>query len=126
MSDFWNEFQGADEYVKFEEHGDSVTGTVVSVGVKDWDDGSRSPQVFVEVEDGTVKCVTASQVMLKKALAEAKPTPGDLLRVTYTGDGEKKPGRSAAKIFTVDVKRGDPPAASVGASAPANDDPFGV
>lgn len=126
MSEFWDQFQGADEYIKFESHGDTVAGRVKSIGVKEWDDGSTSPQVFLEDADGTVKCVTASQVLLRSALAEKRPSVGDLLAVTYVSDGIAKPGRSAPKQFKVDVKRGEGAPVAPAAPAPAADaDPFG-
>jgi hypothetical protein len=43
--------------------------------------------------------------MLKAALAEHEPDEGDWIRITYTGDGERKPGRAPTKLFAVEVRR---------------------
>ena len=89
------------DYIKFEEVGDSVSGVVLSVGAHRWDDGTVSPQIVLETDDGE-KTVTAGQVRLKAALAEKRPEVGDLLSITYT-ELEKRTGGKTLKHFDVKV-----------------------
>lgn len=110
------------DYIKFDEVGDTVTGTVVAVRAHRWDDGSVCPQVIINV-DGEEKTITAGQVRLKVALAEQRPEPGDLLTVTFT-ENEKRAGGKTLKHFDVQVQRGNgkapsKPAAKASAPAPA-------
>ena len=111
----WDEI-GADtgEYVKFNEVGDTVTGTVTALGVKHWDDGNKSPQLTLDTDEGP-KTLTAGQVRLKLALAEQRPEVGDRIRVELT-QIEKRSGGKTLKHFKVDVQRGSTAAA---AAAPA-------
>lgn len=96
------------DYIKFESPGDTVTGTVIEVRTHTWDDGSKCPQVLLDV-DGDEKSLTAGQVQLKALLAEQRPEAGDTLTVTFTGT-EPRPGGKTLKRFTVNVERGSKPA----------------
>lgn len=118
-TDIWDQFAGSDEYFKFNEIGDSVAGEVVTVTVKQWQDGKESPQLLLKLDDGTTTTVTAGPVMLQRALAEQRPRPGDRVAIAYTGVGEAQPGRSAPKLFDVAVKRADSAAESATAETPA-------
>jgi hypothetical protein len=89
------------DYIKFEEVGDSVSGIVLSVGAHRWDDGTVSPQIVLDTDEGE-KTVTAGQVRLKAALAEKRPEVGDLLSITYT-ELEKRTGGKTLKHFDVKV-----------------------
>lgn len=93
------------DYIKFEEVGDTITGTVLSVGAHRWDDGSVSPQVLLQTADGEEKTITAGQIRLKAALAEKRPEVGDTLTVKYT-ELEKRAGGKTLKHFEVDVIKG--------------------
>lgn len=104
------------DYIKFDNIGDTVTGTVVAIRVHRWDDGKVSPQVLLDVA-GEEKTITAGQVRLKAALAEQRPEPGDLLTVTLC-DVEKRQGGKTLKHFDVSVVRGGG-AARGAAPAPA-------
>lgn len=102
------------DYIKFDNVGDTITGTVLSVGAHKWDDGTVSPQVLLQTADGEEKTITAGQIRLKAALAEKRPEVGDTLTVTYT-ELEKRAGGKTLKHFDVKVNKG----ASAGfASAP--------
>ena len=92
------------DYVKFENVGDTVTGTVVAIRAQRWDDGKVDPQIILTV-DGDEKTVTAGQVRLKAELATQRPEPGDLITITMT-DVEKRAGGKTLKHFSVDVVRG--------------------
>jgi hypothetical protein len=124
----WDEI-GADsgEYVKFDRIGDSVVGTITSLGVKTWDDGSKAPQLGLDTEDGP-KTLTAGQVRLKLALAEQRPEVGDRIRVRLS-DIEKRQGGRTLKHFEVDVQRAGAntapaPAAAGKSSGWADEAPF--
>jgi hypothetical protein len=99
------EMQISSDYIKFENPGDTVTGTVTNIGIHRWDDGTVSPQITLDV-DGETKTVTAGQVGLKALLAEKRPEVGETLTVTFTGI-EKRAGGKTLKKWTVDVERAD-------------------
>ena len=93
------------DYIKFDTVGDSITGTVLSIGAHRWDDGSVSPQILLETEEGEEKTVTAGQIRLKAALAEERPEVGDKIFIKFT-ELEKRAGGKTLKHFEVKVKRG--------------------
>lgn len=99
------------DYIKFDQVGDTVTGTILASRIHRWDDGTASPQLLLDV-DGEEKSLTAGQVRLKAALAEKRPENGDTITVTLT-DIEKRSGGKTLKHFDVKVDR------SGGAAAPA-------
>ena len=104
------ELQTSSEYVKFENVGDTVSGTVVNITAHKWDDGSVSPQILLQTVEGQ-QTVTAGQVRLKAMLADKRPEVGDLLKITMTGV-EKRAGGQTLKLWDVDVTHGGDPAAT--------------
>jgi len=105
------------DYVKFENIGDTVTGTIITIRARRWDDGKVSPEVLLDVQ-GEQKTMTAGQYRLKAALSEHRPEPGDVLTVTMT-NVEKLAGGKTRKHFAVEVVRGNGKApAPAAASAP--------
>ncbi len=107
------------DYVKFDNIGDTVSGKILVVGIKRWDDGSVAPQLVLDTADGE-KTLTAGQVRLKAALAEKRPEEGDTLTVTLR-DIEKRAGGKTLKHFDVAVARnGDPAATAPATPAPAS------
>jgi hypothetical protein len=103
------------DYIKFDQVGDTVTGKVIAVRKHVWDDGSVSPQLLLDTDEGE-KTLTAGQVRLKAALAEKRPQPGQSVTITLT-DVEKRAGGKTLKIF--DVQVGTP--VTVKTEAPAAD-----
>jgi hypothetical protein len=102
-NDFWSDpemFQSGD-FIKFNDVGDSVTGTITAVRKHMFEDGKVVPQIELDTADGP-KTLTAGQVRLKAALAEKRPGVGDLLTVTLTGI-EKRAGGKTLKHFDVTV-----------------------
>jgi hypothetical protein len=93
-------------FVKFENVGDSVVGIIKQVREGKDFNGNPCPELILEDDDGDERTVTAGQVLLRAALAEKAPQPGDKIRITYSGVGEGKPGKAPAKLFTVEVKPG--------------------
>lgn len=104
------ELQTSSEYVKFENVGDTVSGTVINITAHKWDDGSVSPQILLSTVDGQ-QTVTAGQVRLKAMLADKRPEVGDLLKITLTGV-EKRAGGKTLKLWDVEVTSGGDPAAT--------------
>lgn len=91
------------DFVKFENVGDSVVGTITAIRKQRFqgDDGDQyAPQLDLTLDDGTEVTLTAGQWQLKKLLIEQRPDVGDRIKVVHTG----KQGRS--KLFTLAVKRG--------------------
>lgn len=98
------EMRIASDYAKFEQVGDSVSGTVTGVFVHRFDDGNAVPKIMLDTADGEI-ALTAGQVRLKAALSEKRPDIGDTLTVKLT-DIEKRAGGKTLKHFDVDVIKG--------------------
>lgn len=105
------------EFVKFENVGDTVSGTINAVRAHRFDDGSVAPQILLTTDDGEERTVTAGQVRLKAELATQRPEPGDHVVITHT-EVEKRSGGKTLKHFSVQVTRGGKPAGAP-AAAPA-------
>lgn len=104
------------EFMKFENVGDTISGTVNTVRAFRFDDGSVAPQLLITTDDGEERTVTAGQVRLKAELATQRPEPGDHVTITFT-ENEKRSGGKTLKHFAVEVGRGG------GAPAPAAPQP---
>ena len=124
MTDIWDdpELKVTDDYVKFENVGDTVTGTVLGISIHRWDDGSSCPQLLLDV-DGDEVNLTAGQTRLKRALAEQRPQIGDTITATLT-EIEKRAGGKTLKHFDVAVSRGGAKPKAAPAAKPADDDPL--
>lgn len=105
------ELRVVNEYAKFENVGDTVTGKVTGVYAHRFDDGKVVPKIMLDTAWGEV-ALTAGQVRLKQALSEKRPEVGDELTVTMT-EVEKRAGGKTLKHFDVSVIKG------TGAPAPA-------
>jgi len=120
-----------DDFVKFDEPGDSVVGEITGVRKHVWDDGNVCPQLFIRDDEGNERSLTAGQVQLKRRLAELRPNVGDRIKIVFT-DIEKRTGGKTMKRFDVQVRRAgtfDAPApapepAAAPTPAPADDDLF--
>ena len=108
------ELRSNDDFVSFENIGDTVTGRIVTIRTHRFDDGKVVPQILLDTADGE-RTLTAGQVRLKASLAEERPEAGDTLTVTLT-QVEKRAGGKTLKHFDVKVVRG---AAAPAAAAPA-------
>jgi hypothetical protein len=122
----WEEFNEGEipaTRVKFENKGDHVAGTVTNVRVTDFGGkGERTPELWIQQDDGTEVSMVASQVMLRRALASHRPKIGDRIAVVYKDDAtSSRAGMSPAKLFEVKVIPGGmaAPAAAGTTSAPA-------
>lgn len=93
------------EFVKFENVGDKVAGTITGIRKYRFDDGSVAAQILLTTDDGEDRTLTAGQVRLKAALADKRPEEGDHIVVTLT-QVERRSGGKTLKHFDVAVKRG--------------------
>jgi hypothetical protein len=121
----WGEFQGSSgdwQNFRFATAGDSIVGEITELRIATMADGTRMPALTIKTDDGTEWSLLASQIGLQRALSSHRPATGDTIAIVYTGDGEPKPGKSAPKLFDVQVKRGDEtpaPAPAPVAAAPS-------
>jgi hypothetical protein len=104
----WDEFTTSGNYIKFENVGDSVSGTITNISVKRWDDGKTAPQLEITTDEGEEVTLTAGQYRLQAELRELRPDVGDHLSVIYSAD-QKLPGGKALKIFVVRVNESSVP-----------------
>jgi hypothetical protein len=113
------EIKAGGDYIKFDNPGDTVSGTVTAIRAHRFDDGKVVPQVLLVTDDGEEKTMTAGPVRLKAELAEQRPEAGDHITVTFT-EVEKRAGGKTLKHFDVKVTKGGAPAAASAATpAPA-------
>lgn len=102
------EMRIASEYAKFENIGDTVSGTVTGVYAHRFEDGKVVPKIMLDTTEGEI-ALTAGQVRLKAALSEKRPEVGDVLTVTLT-EIEKRAMGKTLKHFNVDVIKSGTPA----------------
>lgn len=95
-------------FVRFEAEGDSVSGKITGITKHRFDDGTPVPQLSIQTDDGNEVTLTAGQIRLKAALAEARPAIGDHLAVRLTRI-EKRAGGKTLKHFDVKVDRPQAP-----------------
>lgn len=115
MSDIdWDQFDS--DFIKFDEVGDNVAGTIMAIRVGKDFKGNLCPELQIRTENGD-KVVTAGQAKLKPELARLKPQVGDRIAIVFSGVGDAKPGQAPAKLFDVQVQKADTAGASSGPSA---------
>lgn len=107
MASVWDdpELKVGGEFVKLENVGDTISGTISVVRPHRFDDGSVAPQLLMTTDSGEEKTLTAGPVRLKQELAEQRPEAGDHVRVTLT-QLEPRAGGKTLKHFEVVVTRG--------------------
>ncbi len=106
MSFDYDNYTNSGDYVSWNNPGDQAIGTIKEVREGTDFNGNPCPELVLEInDDGDEITLTAGQAMLKRLLAEQRPTTGDRIRVTYTGD-EKTERGGTMKVFTLDVKPG--------------------
>lgn len=118
----WSRYQDGQRF-KFVNPGDKVEGEIVRITATTFGGtGDPTPVLSIKKSDGTTVEVTASQTVLQRRLADFGPDEGDTISITYTGEDteNQKPGRSAAKLFDVVVKKGK--AEATVAAGPAEDE----
>lgn len=127
MTSIWDdpEIRVGGDFIKFENVGDRVSGTISAIRAHRFDDGKVAPQILLTTDDGEEKTVTAGQIRLKTALAEHRPEAGDHITILLS-EIEKRAGGKTLKHFDVQVRRANgsnapatPAAAAMPAAAPA-------
>jgi hypothetical protein len=118
----WTEFKSSangdyPEKVKFNSIGDAIAGVIVDAGKADFADGGRAPFFHIRTGDGTVWSVLAGQMQLQDLIAQQNPQIGDRIAIVMTGFREV--GKGTAKLFELQVKRGDETGTPAVAPAPA-------
>lgn len=140
-----NLLSGGTKSVKFENPGDTVTGEVTKVEVRQatefgtgtpltWDDGNPRQQIVVslktslreDADDDGVRAVYVKSwgqqikaLRAASALAKGSPEPGDTFTATFTGFGPKSPrGGFPPKEYSYIIKKGSAVAALVNPQAP--------
>jgi hypothetical protein len=100
------------EFVKLDNLGDTIAGTIQAIRKHRFDDGSVVPQILLVTDQGEERTLTAGQVRLKAELAQQRPEAGDHITVTLT-QIEPRAGGKSLKHFAVQIRRGagQPPAA---------------
>lgn len=94
-----------DNFVKFDNVGDTISGEIITVRAHRFDDNTVAPQILLKDGDGEERTVTCGQVRLKAALAQERPEAGDRITITLS-DVEKRSGGKTLKHFDVNVQRG--------------------
>lgn len=119
-TDPWDDFEPTSDgqFVRFDTPGQTIVGTIVRRESGTNFDGDPVPQLVLDTDDGT-QIVTGSTVNLRQQMLAHRDDliPGARIRLTYTGVGVAKPGKAAPKLFTLEVKAGDPPAPAKKAKA---------
>jgi len=98
------ELQSGGEFVKFENPGDKVSGTITAIRKHRFDDGNVVPQIYLTDDGGDERTLTAGQVRLKAALSEQRPEVGDHITVVFERS-EKRAGGKTLKHFAVTLRR---------------------
>jgi len=113
------DLRGGGDFVKLEQVGDTIEGTIIAVRTHQFDDGSKVPQLLIARPDGVEVTWSAGQIQAKRKLAELRPEAGDYLKVTYEHE-ERRSGGKTLKHLDVEVRRGNgkpataPPKAGTG------------
>lgn len=91
------------DFVKFNDVGDSVIGTITAIRKQRFEDSdgvTYAPQIDLDTEDGE-RTLTAGAVKLRQLFIDQRPEVGDRIKVVHVG----KNGR--VKLFTLDVRRAE-------------------
>lgn len=112
-NDPWAEMpRGDGSYIRWNDPGQQVVGTIVEMGVGNDINGNPCPQLTINTTDGDV-IVTCSQAQLRSKVIEIHKTVtirvGDKFAIVYTGN-ENRAGGKTLKCFDVSHKPQGTPA----------------
>lgn len=107
----WSEMSTGDgTYVKWDEPGKQIVGTIIELGVGTDINGNSCPQLTIQSNTGE-HIITCSQAQLKSKIISLHQTEGinvgDKIAIVYTGN-ETRAGGKTLKQFDVSLKPGDP------------------
>lgn len=97
-----------DTYIRFENVGDEITGTITSITKRTFADGKNAAEFTLDTPRG-LKRMTASQSQLQRLMWNQKPDLGDTITVRFDSL-EKMAGGMTRKLFTLRVQRRGEPA----------------
>lgn len=110
--EIWDDVEvGEFNFVKLTEAGQKIRGTITAIGIKDWGDGTSSPQLDLTTPAGEEVVWTAGEVQAKRQLKELRPRIGDFIEVELTRI--EKRGNKTLKHIVIEVTK----AAGTGAGA---------
>jgi len=99
MSDIdWDQFSSGGTFIKFDTKGVTVTGTITAVRVGTDYNQNECIVIDLDTKDG-LRTVTCGQANLRAQITALRPSVGDDLTITYTGD--EKAALGTKKIFTI-------------------------
>ncbi len=102
----YDSYTGNSDYISWDNPGDQVVGTIKEIREETDFNNNACPELILEVnDDGDEMTLTAGQAMLKQLLAEQRPTVGQRIRITYTGD-ERTDRGGIKKLFTLETTEG--------------------
>ena len=113
------ELRPSGDYFKFEQPGDTITGTITAIRKHTFADGKVAAELVIDTDDGP-KSVTAGQVMLARKLAEVRPSEGDKIAIRFD-QTEQRQGGKTLKHFTVQVQNGTQPQAAAQPAVSSDD-----
>jgi hypothetical protein len=93
----WDDFSDG-SFIKFENIGDGVKGTIVGVRPSTDFNGNPCPALDLATEDGD-KTLTCGQANLKAQIVGLKPNVGDTIEVRFTHT--EKAALGTKKMFTI-------------------------
>lgn len=100
----WDQFDTASNFIRFQNPGESVVGTIKEIRAATDYNGNTVPELVLDTDLGQ-RTLTVVHAMLKVALIAEAPEVGDRIKIVFTGLGTPKAGRHAPKLYTVEVKR---------------------
>jgi len=84
--------------------GDKLYGVVVDVRPNPWDKTAVS--LVIRIPSGKELMTPRNQTLLS-LIEQCQPKVGDIVVITYEGEGVRKPGRNPPKIFSMYVKKSE-------------------
>jgi hypothetical protein len=93
------------EYASFLKVGDEVSGEILSLGKRRFNEGKADERMAIEIKLADAPTVTAGQVLLMRALFDLAPAKGDHLTIRLV-EVERR-GAKTLKKFAVTVKAAD-------------------
>lgn len=101
----WDSF-GSGQFVKFENIGDSVTGTITRVYTGTDFNGNPCPVLDLTTPEGEERTLSCGQANLKAQMRELRPRVTDTITVTF--NRTEKAEKGLRKVFVIEHTEGVP------------------
>lgn len=95
----WGAFESS-QYMKFEEPGDSISGTITKVYPGTDYNGNPCPVLDLNVGEGEERTVSCGQANLKAQVTALKPKVLDTITITFTHTEQAEKGKR--KVFKIE------------------------